>query len=53
MAVLTVACVLSTFEPLLHWRGETIAAALLLIVVGSAVTLVRRTAQIVAELKAR
>ncbi len=53
MAVLTAACVLSTLEPLLHWRGETIAAALLVIVVGSAVTFVRRTAQIVAELKAR
>lgn len=53
MAVLTGACVLSTLEPLVGWHGQIIAFALALIVAGSIVTLVRRTARIAAELKAR
>jgi phosphatidylglycerophosphate synthase len=53
MAVLTMACVLSTLEPLVGWRGQTMAVALGLIVAGCIVTLVRRTGQIVAELTAR
>lgn len=53
MATLTVACVASTLEPLVGWHGQIIALALALIVVGSLVTLARRTAAIVAELKLR
>jgi phosphatidylglycerophosphate synthase len=53
MAVMTVACVLATLEPLVGWRGETIAAALAVIVAGSAITLVRRTARIFADTNAR
>jgi phosphatidylglycerophosphate synthase len=49
MAVMTVACVLSILEPLLHWRGQIIAAALLVVVVGSVITLVRRTVRIIAD----
>jgi phosphatidylglycerophosphate synthase len=53
MAVMTVACVLSTFEPLVHWRGEVVAAALIVIIIGSLATLVRRTARIIADANAR
>ncbi len=53
MAVMTVACVLSVFEPLLSWRGQVVALALAIVAIGSIVTLVRRTLRIVAEVKAR
>lgn len=53
MAVLTVACVLSAFEPLAGWRGQTLALALGVIVVGACLTLARRTALIVAGVRAR
>ncbi len=53
MATITIACVLSTVEPLVHWRGEILALALGVVIVGSIVTFVRRTARIVADLKAR
>ena len=53
MAVMTVACVLATLEPLFGWRGETIAIALAAIVVGSIVTIVRRTLWIVSGLSSR
>lgn len=53
MAVLTVACVLSTLEPLWGWNGRILAAALIVIALGSALTIVRRTQQIAAEIKAR
>lgn len=53
MAVMTVACVVSVFEPLWSWHGETIALALAIIVAGCAVTIVRRTLAIVAEVGAR
>ncbi|HEY6485528.1 MAG TPA: CDP-alcohol phosphatidyltransferase family protein [Candidatus Cybelea sp.] len=53
MAVLTGACVLSTFEPLAGWHGEVLAAALAVIIIGCIVTLVRRTSQIVSEIAAR
>ena len=52
MAVMTVACVLATFEPLVGWRGEVVAAALAVIVLGSAITLVRRTVRIIADANA-
>jgi phosphatidylglycerophosphate synthase len=53
MAVMTVACILSTAEPLAGWHGQVLAAALAIVVVGSIVTLVRRVARIVAEVSAR
>ncbi len=53
MAVMTVACVLSVFEPLVGWRGQIVALALAVVAVGSLVTLVRRTLCIVAEVNAR
>jgi phosphatidylglycerophosphate synthase len=53
MAVLTLACVLSTLEPLWGWHGQTLACALVLVAAGSLVTIVRRTAVIAAELQAR
>ncbi len=53
MAVMTVACVLAVFEPLLGWRGQVVALALAIVAIGSLVTLVRRTLRIVAEVNAR
>jgi phosphatidylglycerophosphate synthase len=53
MAVMTVACVLSVFEPLVGWRGQVVAVALAIVALGSLVTLVRRTLRIVAEVDAR
>jgi len=53
MAVMTAGCVLSTFEPLLGWRGQTLTLALAIVIVGSVVTLIRRTSRIVADLKRR
>jgi phosphatidylglycerophosphate synthase len=53
MAVLTVACVLSTAEERLGWRGHVVALALAVITLGAMVTFARRTARIVADLKAR
>jgi phosphatidylglycerophosphate synthase len=49
MAVMTVACVLSTIEPLAGLRGQTIALALIVVILGSAVTFVRRTLRIVVD----
>jgi phosphatidylglycerophosphate synthase len=42
MAVLTVACVFSIVEALLHHRGNVLAAALVIVAAGSLVTFVRR-----------
>ena len=53
MATMTVACVLSTLEPLVGWRGQIIAFALALIMVGAIVTFIRRTRRIVADVSAR
>jgi phosphatidylglycerophosphate synthase len=53
MAVMTVACVLSTLEPFVGWRGEIVATALVVIVAGSVITLVRRTARIIVDANAR
>lgn len=49
MAVMTVACLLATLEPLAGWHGQTIAAALVVVVAGSMWTIVRRTRSIVAD----
>jgi phosphatidylglycerophosphate synthase len=51
MAVMTVACILATSEPLWGGRGQIIAAALALVVVGSIVTVVRRLALIYADVE--
>jgi phosphatidylglycerophosphate synthase len=51
MAVMTVACVLSTLEPNLRWNGQVIALALSIVIIGSIVTIVRRTARIIADVK--
>jgi len=53
MATMTVACVLSTLEPLAGWRGQIIAFALALIIAGAIVTFIRRTRRIVADVSAR
>jgi phosphatidylglycerophosphate synthase len=53
MAVMTVACVLATFEPLVGWNGYAIAAALAIVVAGSIVTFARRSVAIVREVSAR
>jgi len=53
MALLTAACVLSVFEDDLGFHGQIIAMALVIMVVGMAVTCARRTMRIVADLKAR
>ncbi len=42
MAVLTIACVISVIEPWIGWRGEIIALALVLIVLGGALTVILR-----------
>jgi len=53
MALLTGASVISVFEGFLGWRGQTLAAALVVMVAGMLVTCARRTARIVADLKRR
>lgn len=53
MAVLTAACVLACFEPLLHWRGVVLESALVVIVAGCVATLVRRTMRIAQALESR
>ena len=53
MALLTGACVFSVFEGYFGWHGQTMAAALLLMMAGMLVTCWRRTMRIVASLKAR
>ena len=51
MAVMTVACVVSIFEPLAGLQGRAIEIALIAIIVGSVVTIARRTARILADLE--
>ena len=53
MALLTGACIVSLFENYLGLGGKTIALALMIMIAGMAVTCVRRTARIVADLKKR
>ena len=53
MDVLTLACLVSIFEPSWSWRGESLAIGLAIIVAGSAVTIINRTLRIAAELRAR
>lgn len=53
MATLTVACLLAIGERWLGWPPRALALALVLVVLGSAVTVVRRTRRIARELRAR
>lgn len=53
MALLTAACILSTFENSMGLGGRTIAYALVIMILGMLVTCLRRTARIVADLKRR
>lgn len=43
MAALTIACVVSTIEPLWGWRGQTLMIALAVVALGTAITAFRRT----------
>jgi phosphatidylglycerophosphate synthase len=53
MALMTVACVLSTLEPLVGWHGQVLVCALCVVIAGSIVTFVRRVTHIVAEISTR
>jgi phosphatidylglycerophosphate synthase len=53
MAVMTVACVLSSLEPLRGRYGLVLAAGLVLVAIGAVVTLVRRLALIYTDLERR
>lgn len=52
MAILTIAAVVATVEPLWHWRGQTLGAALALVALLAAITAVRRTLTLAARLRA-
>jgi phosphatidylglycerophosphate synthase len=47
MAVLTVACAVSVVELLLHFPGNALIAALVIVAVGSLITFARRTAHLI------
>ena len=53
MAVITAACLVATAEPAFDRRGFVLAVALAVTVIGSVITLVRRTLRIADELKRR
>jgi phosphatidylglycerophosphate synthase len=53
MAVMTAACLLACFEPLLGWQGMVMETALVVIACGSAMTMVLRTKRILRELRLR
>jgi phosphatidylglycerophosphate synthase len=53
MAALTVACVASAIEPLWGWRGVSLRIALVVIGLGSALTLARRTRTLARRLAER
>ncbi len=53
MATMSVASVLTTVEGAAHLHGQTLALALATVSIGSAITFVRRTRQIVATIEAR
>jgi phosphatidylglycerophosphate synthase len=53
MAVMTAACLISTVAPIPYRHGSIVGLALVVIVVGSAATLVRRTLRIARDLKSR
>jgi len=53
MAVMTAACLVAALEAALGWEGRVITLALVLIVFGCIVTIVRRTRLIVRDLESR
>ena len=53
MGTITAACVLSIFEPFVGLRGDVVAVALAIVILGSIVTFVRRTRCIVENVSAR
>jgi len=53
MALMTLACLLAAGERLLGWPPRVLAAALALVVLGCALTVVRRLRRIAADLRAR
>ena len=53
MATLTAACIISLAEPIWGWRGQTLAVALGIIVLGAAATVLRRTLTLAGRLRAR
>ncbi len=53
MATITAAAVLTLFEPLWSGRDEILVVALMIIVLGAAITVVRRSWHIITQLKAR
>ena len=52
MAILTLAALIAAAEPLWHWRGQSLAWSLALIVALAAVTAARRTLTLAARLRA-
>jgi|HubBroStandDraft_1064217.scaffolds.fasta_scaffold14040_6 phosphatidylglycerophosphate synthase len=53
MAVLTIACLVSTVEQVWGWRGQTLMLGLAVIAVGAAATIWRRTATLAGRLAER
>lgn len=53
MAALTVACIVSALEPLWGWRGAVLMAGLVIIAIGTAFTVARRTRTLAGRLAAR
>jgi phosphatidylglycerophosphate synthase len=53
MAMLTIAALVASAETLWAWRGESLAVALVVIALGSALTVARRTARLAAALRAK
>ncbi len=51
MAALTLACLAAAAEPLWDWHGQSLAVGLSVIVLGSVVTVVRRTLRLATQLK--
>jgi phosphatidylglycerophosphate synthase len=51
MDVLAVGCILSAFEPIWGWNGQTLAITLAVILTGSLITIARRTRNIIRELE--
>ena len=53
MAALTAACAVSAIEPVWGWRGQALAWTLAIIVLGAAITLVRRVRRLARSLAAK
>ncbi|MDQ0318394.1 phosphatidylglycerophosphate synthase [Pararhizobium capsulatum DSM 1112] len=53
MATITGAALLSVFEPLWYGRDDVLIIALMIVVLGSAITVIRRSWHIIVQLKAR